>query len=60
MQSLPVVLSEYDCLLIGPSGCGKTLSFVLPVVARCLMQEMVKAWTDDDDPYAVICCSSSS
>ena len=53
-QALPLVLTRESCLLVGPHACGKTLTYVLPIVAECWMQQVALPWSADEKPHCVI------
>ena len=58
MQALPIVLSEQNAIMVGPHSCGKTLTYILPTITKIFMQEISLSWSEDEEPYAVICSTS--
>ena len=58
MQALPIVLSEYSAVMVGPHSCGKTLTYILPTLTKLFMQEISLPWSEEEEPYAVICTTS--
>uniref|UniRef100_A0A0K0F9A1 RNA helicase n=1 Tax=Strongyloides venezuelensis TaxID=75913 RepID=A0A0K0F9A1_STRVS len=53
-QGMPVALSGRDMIGIASTGAGKTITFLAPLIAFCLQQEIELPFSKNEGPYGLI------
>ena len=51
MQTIPIIMSGYDCIGIAETGSGKTLAYILPMLRHILAQRKLN---EGEGPIALI------